>query len=190
MPVLDLPADFPRPLAQTFEGSYSSFDIDPDTASAIIDFSRQHEVTLNMFLLAVYNILLSKYSAQEDIIVGTAAAGRSRTDLEPLIGMFVNTLALRNYPAAEKEFVQFLQEVKANALATYENQDYPFEELVDSLNLKQDTSRNPMFDTMFLYADDMEEQEEPDGWDTTPFSMPGAVAKMDLIFEVSRLPSR
>lgn len=190
LPVLDLPADFPRPLTQTFEGSYSSFDLDQDTASAIMDFIREKGVTLNMFLLAVYNILLSKYSAQEDIIVGTAVAGRSHADLEPLIGMFVNTLALRNYPEAEKQFDHFLQEVKTNALATYENQDYPFEELVDSLSLKRDTSRNPLFDTMFLYADDMEQQEEPEGWDITPFAMPGSVAKMDLIFEVSRMPGQ
>ncbi|PSK90431.1 amino acid adenylation domain-containing protein [Taibaiella chishuiensis] len=190
LPVLDLPADFPRPLTQTFEGSYASFDLDPVLASELIAFTQESGVTLNMFLLAVYNILLSKYSAQEDIIVGTAAAGRNHADLEPLIGMFVNTLALRHYPKGEKQFRQFLQEVKDNALATYENQDYPFEELVDALNLKRDTSRNPLFDTMFLYADDMEQQEEPEGWDTEPFSMPGSVAKMDLIFEVSRLPEQ
>lgn len=88
-----------------------------------------------MVLLASYTLLLSKYSGQEDIVVGSPIAGRPHADLDSIIGMFVNTLAMRNYPAKEKTFSQYLAEVKENALKAYEHQDYPFEALVDQLNI-------------------------------------------------------
>lgn len=187
-PVLDLPTDFARPLTPTFEGENYLLDLDAGLAARIADFIAERKVTYNMFLLSVYNILLAKYSSQEDIVIGTAVAGRTHADLEPLIGMFVNTLALRNYPQSDKTFEQFLQEVKTNAVNAYSHQDYPFEELVDSLNLKRDTSRNPLFDVMFLFADNTGSKEDftPPEWRVRPFSTPGSIAKMDLIFEASR----
>lgn len=187
-PVPELPTDFPRPLTPTFAGENYLLDLDAGLAERIADFITEHKVTYNMFLLSVYNILLAKYSSQEDIVIGTAVAGRTHADLEPLIGMFVNTLALRNYPQADKTFGQFLQEVKTNAVNAYSHQDYPFEELVDSLNLKRDTTRNPLFDVMFLFADATNAKEDltPPEWRIRPFSTPGSIAKMDLIFEASR----
>lgn len=187
LPVLELPIDFPRPMNQTFEGSNYMVGLDADLAARITAFVHKKGVTLNMFFLTVYNILLSKYSSSEDIIVGTAVAGRSHADLQPLIGMFVNTLALRNFPKAEKRFGAFLEEVKEYALTAYENPDYPFEELVDSLNLKRDTSRNPLIDTMFLYATDVAPKEEPGEWNIVPYNMPGTIAKLDLILEAAQL---
>ena len=103
-----------------------------------------------MVLLSALNILLSKYSGQEDIIVGSPIAGRQHADLENMIGMFVNTLAIRNHPEGSKTYEEFLSEVKENALKAYENQDYQFEELVDKLNLRRDIGRNPLFDVMFI----------------------------------------
>ena len=105
-----------------------------------------------MVLLAAYNVLLSKYTGQEDIIVGSPVAGRPHWELENIIGIFLNTLAMRNYPEADKTFVQFLQEVKENSLQAYENQSYQFEELVEKLNVKRDLSRNPIFDTPVYIA--------------------------------------
>jgi non-ribosomal peptide synthetase component F len=102
-----------------------------------------------MLLLAVYTILLSKYSGQEDIVVGTPIAGRPHADLENLIGMFVNTLAMRNYPTPMKTFAQFLKEVKDNALKAYDNQDYQFEVLVNRLGIAPNPARQSLFDTMF-----------------------------------------
>ncbi|MGM1050753.1 MAG: condensation domain-containing protein, partial [Bacillota bacterium] len=95
------------------------------------------------------NILLSKCTGQEDIIIGSPIAGRPHADLENIIGMFVNTLVMRNYPKSGKTYKGFLDEVKENSLRAYENQDYQFEELVDKLNLRRDISRNPLFDVMF-----------------------------------------
>jgi amino acid adenylation domain-containing protein len=103
-----------------------------------------------MVLLSVFNILLSRLSNQEDIIVGTPVAGRRHADLEPIIGMFVNTLALRSHPIGEKTFRQFLSEVKTQTLEAFENQDYQFEELVEQVEVKRDAGRNPLFDVMFL----------------------------------------
>ena len=189
LPLLDLPLDFPRPLAQTFEGRNYHFDLDAHTVTRVFSFLTERKVTLNMFMLAVYNILLSKYTSQEDIIVGTPVAGRTHADLEPVIGMFVNTLALRNYPAATKTFEQFLDEVKANALTAYENQDYPFEELVDSLNLKRDTSRNPLFDTMFLLMN-QKPGPERQALTFTPYPLTVNVSKFDLTFETIQSPEK
>jgi non-ribosomal peptide synthetase component F len=101
-----------------------------------------------MILLSIYTILLSKYSGQEDIIVGTPTAGRHHADLENMIGMLVNTLAVRNYPGREKTYREFLNEVKINCLNAYENQDFQFEELVYLLGYQPDSKRHPLFDTM------------------------------------------
>jgi amino acid adenylation domain-containing protein len=186
LPQLDLPTDFPRPLIQSFEGRNYQFDLDANTVLRITAFISEKKVTLNMFMLAVYNILLSKYTSQDDIIVGTPVAGRTHADLEPVMGMFVNTLVLRNFPKAAKSFETFLNDVKTNALAAYENQDYPFEELVESLQLKRDTSRNPLFDTMFLF---MGPKPEPEKQELifTAYPLNVAVAKFDLTFEVIQL---
>jgi fengycin family lipopeptide synthetase D len=103
-----------------------------------------------MMLLAAYNVLLWKYTEQEDIIVGSPTAGRPHQDIEGVIGMFVNTLAMRNSPVGNKSFAQFLGEVKENSLKAFENQDYQFDTLVEKLNLKRDLSLNPLFDTMLI----------------------------------------
>lgn len=187
LPQLELPLDAPRPLVQTFNGRNHYFSLAPDMVARVFDFIQQQEVTLNMFLLAAYNILLSKYASQEDVIVGTPVAGRTHADLEPVIGMFVNTLALRNYPNAGKTFSSFLNEVKSNALAAYEHQEYPFEELIESLHLKRDTSRNPLFDTMFLFVRPKEqEQEHTLRFSSYPLEID--VAKFDLAFEAIQEP--
>ena len=112
--------------------------------------AEEKNATLYMVLLSIYNILLAKISGQEDIIIGTAIAGRRHADLHFLIGMFVNTLIMRNYPAGDKTFGEFLVEVKERTLQAFENQDYPFEELVDRLAINRDTSRNPVFDVMLV----------------------------------------
>ncbi|MFB6363476.1 amino acid adenylation domain-containing protein [Paenibacillus elgii] len=150
LPILELPTDYARPPARSFSGGSLSFAIDSRQADRLKRLGSQAGATLFMVLLAAYTTLLSKYSGQEDMIVGTPIAGRPHADLQPMIGMFAGTLALRSYPAGEKTFLDYLQEVKELALRAYENQDYPFETLVEKLNVKRDMSRNPVFDTMFV----------------------------------------
>nr|WP_144695837.1 non-ribosomal peptide synthetase [Chitinophaga vietnamensis] len=183
LPVLDLPFDHPRGLSKTFDGADHALRIDEQLAAQAIRYVSRKGITMNMLMLAVYNILLSKYTSLEDIIVGTPVAGRTHADLEPVIGMFVNTLALRNQPKAEKLFEQFLDEVKRNALAAYENQDYPFEELVETLGIKRDAARNPVFDILFQYVS-RQAREEQGQLKFEPFPVNISVAKFDLTFLV------
>ncbi|MCP4154096.1 MAG: AMP-binding protein, partial [bacterium] len=160
IPVLDLPLDFPRPAEQTYEGAAHYFEITAGEREKLNAICAHQGVTPYMVLLAIFNVLLSKLSGGEDIIVGTPTAGRSHADLEKIIGMFVNTLALRNFPTGAKTFLQFLRQVKSRTLRVFENQDYPFEDLVDRVAVARDISRNPLFDVMFgLQSDDMSTME-------------------------------
>jgi acyl carrier protein len=150
IPLLDLPTDFPRPLVQSFEGCFIRYTLPHDLTVQLNRMAKENNVTLYMLLLAIYTILLGRYSGQEDIVVGTPIAGRVHPDLENIMGFFVNTLAMRNFPKGEKIFIEFLEEVKSDALKAFENQDYQFDQLVDRLGIQQDAGRQKMFDTMLV----------------------------------------
>ncbi|MBU8700294.1 lichenysin non-ribosomal peptide synthetase LicA [Bacillus paralicheniformis] len=149
LPVLTLPADYPRPSIQTFEGSRLSFALKPELVQQLRKLAKETDSTLYMVLAASYSALLSKLSGQSEVIVGSPAAGRPHTDLSRIIGMFVNTLAIRTRPEGDKPFSAFLEEVKETTLGAFEHQDYPFEELIEKLNIQRDMSRNPLFDAVF-----------------------------------------
>ncbi|MCY8701099.1 non-ribosomal peptide synthase/polyketide synthase [Bacillus spizizenii] len=180
IPVLHLPTDYIRPSTRDFTGATLHFTIDEKKSEGLKQLALKTESTLYMVLLASYTLLLSKYSGQEDIVVGSPIAGRPHADLDSIIGMFVNTLAMRNYPAKEKTFSQYLAEVKENALKAYEHQDYPFEALVDQLNIARDLSRNPLFDTMFVLQNTEQEQLGMDGLTFKPYPSKHTMAKFDL----------
>ncbi|UCH97041.1 MAG: AMP-binding protein, partial [Candidatus Aminicenantes bacterium] len=152
VPVLNLPTDYPRTVGSVkrFEGDVLDFRINPEVRQGLIYLEKTHGATLYMILLAVYYVLLMKYSGQEDIIVGTLIDGRSHPDLENVIGVLIATLAARNYPHCEKSFEYFLQEVKTSSLEAFENSDYPFEDLLKHIPTPREADRNPLFDTMFL----------------------------------------
>ncbi|MFC2155991.1 amino acid adenylation domain-containing protein, partial [Acidobacteriota bacterium] len=149
IPVLDLPTDYPRPAVQSFAGRTVFFKIDPEATTSLNRVALEQGATLYMVLLSIYNILLSKLSGQDDVIVGAPNAGRRHADLQNIIGMFINTLSMRNFPAGEKTFRDFLQEVKTGTLEAFENQEYQFEDLIEKVQVKRDLSRNPLFDVMF-----------------------------------------
>jgi amino acid adenylation domain-containing protein len=153
IPVLDMPGDFPRPAVQVLEGNYIDFEFSKDLTHQVRELVSGSGATLYMVLLAIYNILLAKYSGQEDIIVGVPIQGRRHTDLENLIGFFVNSLALRHLPGGNKTFREFLREVQYNCLKAYENQDYQFESLVSKLELEPDPARHTLYSTMFEHLD-------------------------------------
>jgi non-ribosomal peptide synthetase component F/acyl carrier protein len=146
IPVLDLPLDYLRPRLQSFEGNWISFEIEAKETARLNRLAESQGATFFMVLLAAFNILLAKLSNQEDIIVGSPTVGHRHADLDNIMGMFVNTLALRNYPVKEKVFEEFLEELKKGVWGALENQDYPFEDLIDKLSMVQDTGRNPLFD--------------------------------------------
>lgn len=180
LPVLNLPMDYPRPGTQSFEGESISFVLDELLSRKLKKLSQSVGGTLYMTLLAAYNILLSKYSGQEDIVVGSPIAGRSHADLYNIMGMFVNTLAMRNHPDRKKSFREFLLEVKKNALAAYENQDYQFDKLVEKLNIKRDLSRNAIFDTMFTLQNTGSAELQLEGIHISPYPFERGVSKFDI----------
>jgi tyrocidine synthetase-3 len=164
-PVLNLPADYPRPLMQSFEGSTLKFLLTLKETRALKALAAEIDATLYMSILSIFSILLSTLSGQEDIIVGTAIMGRRHADLKGIIGMFVNTLALRYTPPGEQSYKEFLRVLKERTLAAYENQEYPFEELVDKITGRKDTGRNPVFDVMFSLLNEDEYQGDIPGLD-------------------------
>ena len=182
IPLLDLHLDYPRPMVQSFEGASVEFTIDRELTKALNNLARENDATLYMVLLAAINILLAKYSALEDIIIGTPIAGRSHADLEGIIGMFVNTLAMRNYPKSETTYGEFLKTVKEVALRAYENQDYQFEELIEKLNLRRDLSRNPLFDVMFVLQNTEIKELVLEGLKITEYNLESTMTKFDLTF--------
>lgn len=149
LPVLNVPTDFPRPDLQSFLGSDLTFALGTETTAQLHHMAEDNDLTLFIILAAAFNIFLSKISGQEDIVVGMSAAARSQSEVEPVVGIFVNTLLLRNYPRSEKKVSEFLEEVKERSLKCLENQDYQFDNLLDALQYQRDASRNPMFDIMF-----------------------------------------
>ncbi|MGX5439996.1 amino acid adenylation domain-containing protein [Bacillus thuringiensis] len=180
IPVLNMPTDFLRPQIQSSEGDRLGFEIDPELTSKLKMFARENGVTMYMLLLAAYTTLLSKYTGQEDIIVGSPTAGRQHDDLKNTIGMFVNTLVMRNHPKADGRFIDYLKKVKENTLNAYENQDYQFDELVEKLALKRDISRNALFDTMFSIQNLDNLELNIKGLKIEPYDIDFNMAKFDL----------
>ncbi|WP_258005901.1 non-ribosomal peptide synthetase, partial [Cylindrospermopsis raciborskii] len=148
LPTLQFPLDFPRPRLQTFRGGLIKFEISKETTNRIRNFIVKEGATLFMFLMAVFQTLLSRYTGQEDIAVGTSIANRP-SDSENLIGFFVNMLVIRTNLADEPNFNSLLKTVKKTILSAFEHKEIPFETLVEKLNLPRDTSRNPLFQIAF-----------------------------------------
>jgi amino acid adenylation domain-containing protein len=150
LPVLNMPTDFPHPPQQSFEGDRFKFILEKTLAHELKRLLTGTGTTLFMVLLAVFNVILAKYTGQEDIVIGTTIAGRHHPDLQDIIGLLIETLALRNFPGSEWNFSEFLNDVKQGTLEAYENQDYPFKELIRMKGAENEISRNPVFDTMLI----------------------------------------
>ncbi|NIM16119.1 MAG: amino acid adenylation domain-containing protein [Candidatus Aminicenantes bacterium] len=165
IPHLELPLDYPRSRVHSHNSECDGirFDIPVELAAKVKALTVERETTPYMVLLAVYNILLSRYSGQEDIVVGSAVAGRRHPDVENIMGMFVNMLVMRNYPYENLTFLEFLEQVKTTALNAYDNQDYQFDELVHKLGIEFQVGRNPLFDTHFTFqnAAELAKEKEP-----------------------------
>ncbi|HEY0558373.1 MAG TPA: amino acid adenylation domain-containing protein, partial [Thermoanaerobaculia bacterium] len=145
---LDLPTDYPRPAMQTFDGATRSAELPADLARDLKAFCRREGVTLFMLLLAGFDVLLARYSGQEDVLVGSPIANRNRAETEGLIGFFVNTLVLRIDLGAAASFRDVLRQGREAALAAYGHQDLPFEMLVEELRPERDLSRSPFFQVL------------------------------------------
>jgi len=180
LPKLCLPTDNKRPSIQSFEGDRIHFELNEEITKGLRKTAKETGATMYMVLLAGFNILLLKYSGQQDIVVGSPIAGRPHVDLENIMGMFVNTLAIRNYPEGSKTIKEFIEEVKTNALRAYENQDYQFEELVEKLNIRRDMSRNPVFDVMFAMQNTYMGETAMEGINIKSYNMENRISKFDI----------
>ncbi len=182
LPLLNLHTDMPRPAEQTFKGARLSFEIGQQMTDKLRLFAQQRGATLFMMVLAAYNVLLSKYTGQEDIIIGTPVSGRMRQEIEDVVGVFINTLPLRGYPKGDMSFSSFFDELSQNSVNAFAHADYPVERIIADLALPRDASRNPLFDTMLVQAKGTFELSLGDiSCSHYPFD-PG-IAKLDLTLE-------
>ena len=149
LPVLELPTDGARPAVQSYRGAHHSFRLAPELAAGLKELSQQEGVTLYMTLLAAFQVLLSRYTGQDDVTIGTVIAGRNRSETENLIGLFLNTLVLRTDLSGEPSFVELLDRVREVCLGAYAHQDVPFEKLVEELQPERDFNRSPMVQVTF-----------------------------------------
>jgi len=193
-PALDLPLDFNRPAFRSSQGNTLRIEINEELTAKTRKLNKETGTTLFMVLLAAYNILLHKYSGQADIVIGSPVSGRRHLDLEHVIGVFVNMISIRNLPAPEKSLANFLEEVKTNALEAYDNQDYPFEELVRKLGLQGETSRNPLFDVGLVLQniDDANILDAGAPRENTPpdHQAVNQVSRFDVLFDVVELQNK
>ena len=147
--VLDLPSDRPRPSVQSYQGVRRPFSLSPAVSRAVRDLGRREGVTLFTTLGAAYSALLHRYTRQDDLLIGFPVAGRTRGEVESLIGFFVNMLVLRADLSGDPSFRELLKRIQGRALGAYAHQDLPFERLVDGLQPERDPSRNPLFQVAF-----------------------------------------
>jgi amino acid adenylation domain-containing protein len=153
LPALEFPTDRPRAARQTFRGAVEGLDLSGTTSRRLKEISRESGATLFMTLLAAFDVLLWRYSQQDEILIGTPIANRNRTETENLIGFFVNTLVIRTRLKAELSFRELLEQVRETTLGAFEHQDVPFEKLVEELQPERSLSHMPVFQVMFTLQD-------------------------------------
>ncbi len=179
-PLLELPTDKPRPAIQTFNGDLFKFSIPENISLQIKDLSKKENVTVFMILLGAFQTLLSFYSGQDDIIVGTPVANRNREELENLIGFFVNTIVFRNDLSDNPTFIELLNSIKKDTPHVFSHQDVPFEKLIDSLNIERDVSHSPLFQVMFTYQNLPRTKIELPGLALESVELESKISKFDL----------
>ena len=188
---LNLPTDIPRPPEQSYLGGRVSQNISLDVLSSIRELCRSRGVTLFMYLLAILKGLLSRYSNQEDIILGTPIANRRHSCLDNVIGFFVNTLVLRTHVSRGISISDLIDVVEKTTLDAYEHQDIPFEQLVEHLNVSRDLSRHPLFQVMFVLDSlDSSKDECFSDIESDSYIVSSSISsKFDLTFNVEESPT-
>ena len=184
IPVLTMPTKSARPTKQSYKGDNYLFEFDTELSNKLVSVAKQNNVTPYMLLLSAYYVLLSKYSSQQDIVVGTPIVGRDIEEMQTMIGMFVNSLPLRRKIYNNLPFINFVNDIKNYCLEAFTHQNYPFNELVTALGIKRDISRNPIFDTMFIYQNNGYPALSFDGINSTYYAPNLNISKFDLSLEI------
>ncbi|WP_233166665.1 non-ribosomal peptide synthetase, partial [Archangium sp. Cb G35] len=187
-PALELPTDRPRPSVQSYRGAQLPIQLPRSLSDSLLALCQRESTTPFMVLLASFQLLLSRYSGQDDICVGTPIAGRDRSELEGLIGFFVNTLVLRSRVQPGASFRSLLAQVRSNTLAAYEHQHLPFEKLVEELLPARDLSRSPLFQALFTLQNAPLESLRLPGLSFQPLPADSATSKFDLSLFLSESP--
>ena len=187
---LNLPTDYERPVVQTYRGARLTRTLSDELTEGLKDLSRREGVTLFMTLLATLDILLSRHTGQDDIIVGSTIAGRNRPETDGLIGFFINALALRTDLSGNPTFLELLKRVREVCLDAYTHQDLPFEKVVEEINPQRDLSRNPLFQVMFNMADTSERVLKLAGCTVIKLSPAEPEAKFDIVLHAPEVDGR
>ena len=184
-PLLELPTDRTRPPVQSFHGRSESFRLDRELSTKLKALSQQSGTTLFMTLLAAFGILLSRYSRQSDLVIGSPIANRNRRELEPLIGFFANTLALRLDLQGTPSFRECLERVRKVTLEAYTHQDFPFEQLVEELQPERSLSHSPLFQVMFALQNAPLGELVLPGLSWSPLETETVRVRFDLVLSMS-----
>ncbi|MHB9858115.1 amino acid adenylation domain-containing protein [Streptomyces sp. YIM S03343] len=187
-PVLALPTDRPRPPVQTSRGGSVPFELPGPLMRRLRALSQREGATPFMTLMAAFAVVLQRYAGQDDLVIGAPVAGRTRPELEPLIGFFVNTLALRADLTGDPTFREALARVRATCLGAYAHQELPFERLVEELHPKRDLSRSPLFQVSFVFQNIDMPELDLGGLRVTPLTLESATARFDLELQVFDRP--
>ena len=190
IPQLNLPTDFGRPNVKTYAGKMTSFVLGAEMTAGLRETSAEQKITMYMLLLAAYSIALGRLGNAEDLIVGTPSAGRYHTDLERMMGIFVNTLPVKLRPLEELSIREYLQDVKERTLECFDHQTYPYEELIDALKLERAPGRNPLFDVLFVYHNFERAELRIPGLTLQHYGRVVHVSKFDLTLEVLEADDR
>ncbi|WP_458461932.1 amino acid adenylation domain-containing protein [Paenibacillus sp.] len=182
--VLDILTEGRRPSRRQFEGSSHTFELSPELSGAVKQLAQQSDATLFMVMLAAYNILLSKYTGEKDIVVGIPYAGRTHSDISSVAGMFVNTLALRQELNGDLQIREWIGHVRRDTLLAYEHGEYPLDELIEKLHVTRDPERNPLFDTMFVLQDAKPRTVELHDLHIEPLDWASNTSKFDMTWVV------
>ncbi|MGP1384065.1 MAG: amino acid adenylation domain-containing protein [Thainema sp.] len=180
LPVLQLPTDFPRPAKPSHQGALQSFMLPPDLVRSLNRFSQQQGVSLFMTLLAAFQILLYRYTQQEDIVVGTDVANRNRAETEALIGFLVNILVLRTDLSGNPTFQELLSRMRDVTLDAYAYQDLPFAKLVEALNPTRSLNHTPLFQVLFVLQNAPMSALDLGNVKVVPLDVDNGTAKFDL----------
>ena len=185
LPVLELPTDRPRPAIKTYNGKTLIRSLNTKRTARLKNLANSERTSLFITLQAIVTALLHRYSGQTDIITGSPVAGRNHPDLESQIGFYVNTLALRNRIEPDRSFREFLAGVHDNTTAALDHQSYPFDRLVDELDLARDMSRTPLFDVMVVLQNNEDWELRLGDLRISSFESGNNTSKFDLTFEFS-----
>ncbi len=184
LPLLELPADYPRPPMQSFRGDRIWSVISAELADRLQRLGRQRNATLFTVLFAAYNVLLMHYSRQQDILVGTPTAGRLRSEFEGMIGFFVNNLVLRTDLSGNPTFAELIARVQNTALEAFEHQSVPFDQLVEELQPDRGLDRSPIFQVLFTLQNTPQPKTVFSGLETSVVEFQGAYSRYDLSVDI------